>query len=257
MFLQNSCFSLLPQPIWTKLPQSVTLSACNLYYSLPENGLHNIIVKEMTRNRQLWGCFLRFPRFYLLSAWAVYPTTYGLHQDIAKCSSVEFLSLQQDVNRLPLCPKLIGVFRQMDGNQCGVGLILSLFASLEIPRMKCCPYIENWWILSRMTDIAGFEVILSRFINSGEKTVAANMRSVFERFRAGTNCQRRLWMLHPWRRLSCDWMHGGSPSSQKSPPNPSPDTPSLTCSTLSYRTLMLLLWFTLIVYKSFQCSLSQ
>ncbi len=38
----------------------------------------------------------------------------------------------------------------------------------------------------------GFEVILSRFTNSGVTPVAANTRSAFELSRTGTNCQRRL-----------------------------------------------------------------
>ncbi len=53
----------------------------------------------------------------------------------------------------------------------------------------------------------------------------------------GTSCQRILWPLHTWRHSNFDWTHNGSPSSQKFPSNPSPNTPSHTCSTLSYPTL--------------------
>ncbi len=42
---------------------------------------------------------------------------------------------------------------------------------------------------------------------------------------SGTSCQKCLWTPHPWRHSSCKWMHGGSPSSQKFPSNPSPILP--------------------------------
>ncbi len=70
--------------------------------------------------------------------------------------------------------------------------------------------------------------------------------------RTGTNHQR-LWMLYTWRHSSCDWMHGGSPSSQKFPSNPSPDSPSRICSTLSYFTLILFFyhsWSLMIVFSA-------
>ncbi len=54
------------------------------------------------------------------------------------------------------------------------------------------------------------------------KPVAVNMRSEFELSSTGTCYQRRLWKLHSWRRSSCDWMHGGSPSSHKFPSNRPP-----------------------------------
>ncbi len=41
------------------------------------------------------------------------------------------------------------------------------------------------------------------------------MRSAFESSRSGTKWQERLW-----RHSNSDWMHDGSPSSQKSPPKP-------------------------------------
>ncbi len=44
-------------------------------------------------------------------------------------------------------------------------------------------------------------------------------------------------LLHPWRHSNLDWTHNGSPSSQKFPSNPSPNTPSHICSTLSHLTL--------------------
>ncbi len=83
------------------------------------------------------------------------------------------------------------------------------------------------------------------------------MRSAFEQPHTGTNCQRKLWTPHPWRHSSCDWIHGGSPSSLKSPYNPSLDTLSRTCSTLSCPSLVFLLQLILVVYGSFYCSLDQ
>ncbi len=70
------------------------------------------IVKEIDKKPATMGMLFAFSKIlFLLSAWAVNPIIYGLHQDIAKGASVEFVSFQQDVNRLPLCPKVIGVFR--------------------------------------------------------------------------------------------------------------------------------------------------
>ncbi len=83
----------------------------------------------------------------------------------------------------------------------------------------------------------GFEVIIWRFTNSGVRLVVANMRWASEKTHSGTSCQRILWPQHPWRHSNFDWTHNGSPSSQRFPSNPSPNTPSHICSTLSYPTL--------------------
>ncbi len=76
----------------------------------------------------------------------------------------------------------------------------------------------------------GLRVILSSFTNSGVKPVAANMRSsspALEQIARG-DC------VILWRYSSCDLMPDGSSFSQRPP-----DTPSRTCSTLSYPKLML------------------